>query len=160
MATKLLHSLFGVFWLIFVPTLIFVANIQIIFLLPVLFISRRLFRRAAGLVGDLLWPGLAWSFEVFNNNPIKFYGEEVRSRFSSTCSVSSSLIFLFLPFCSCILQLPYGESTLVLANHSFHCDFIVVFALAFRCRMLGMYRMVLKNAIRYIPAVGTALGGG
>lgn len=51
-------------------------------------------------------------------------------------------------------DLPLHESAIVVSNHQYTHDWLVVLSLARRKGMLGYVKFFLKQPIKYIPGVG------
>jgi len=107
---------FRIVWFWVVASLIFAANLQLLATFPMAFIAPNWYNKFARNIAQLLWPGLVWSFEILNRNKVVFYGD--------------------IP--------PENEAAIVLANHQYHCDWLIVFDLALRRRVIRGVRVVVK----------------
>jgi len=113
---------FRLAWFWIVAGLILAANMQLLMAFPLAFIVPSYFNRIARSIARLLWPGLVWSFEILNGNKVTFYGT----------------------------ALPESEHAIVIANHQYHCDWLVVFALAARLRAIAGVRVIAKVRLHYM----------
>jgi 1-acyl-sn-glycerol-3-phosphate acyltransferase len=71
-----------------------------------------------------------------------------------------SICFLFLHFLHKVFfygdEIPSTDkSALVIANHLYYCDWLVFYALAYRMQRAGWIKVIARNILRNIPALGT-----
>jgi 1-acyl-sn-glycerol-3-phosphate acyltransferase len=97
---------------------------------PLALFSIKYFRKFTDLIGTSMFPLLSWTFEVFGDNYVSFYGEEIDEK---------------------------ALRNLVLVNHQFYCDWLIGFVLGYRTNKHGYLKIVMKKSIEYIPGVGTAI---
>eukprot|EP01127_Copromyxa_protea_P009084 TRINITY_DN2112_c0_g1_i5.p1 TRINITY_DN2112_c0_g1~~TRINITY_DN2112_c0_g1_i5.p1 ORF type:complete len:339 (-),score=44.91 TRINITY_DN2112_c0_g1_i5:43-1023(-) len=130
MWAKLCCFVKGLFWLLWVTFVLFVSNVAVVIYFPSLWIYPSLFRSLSYDVGRFLWPGLLFCMGNIGGHKFILYGDKLAQ-----------------------------ENALLIANHSFWCDFISVFYVAFHYSMLGAVRGFAKESLSYVPFAGATLRG-
>eukprot|EP00999_Lentomonas_sp_LEN2_P000064 NODE_1063_length_1029_cov_13.004435_g1018_i0.p1 GENE.NODE_1063_length_1029_cov_13.004435_g1018_i0~~NODE_1063_length_1029_cov_13.004435_g1018_i0.p1 ORF type:complete len:326 (-),score=26.93 NODE_1063_length_1029_cov_13.004435_g1018_i0:3-980(-) len=77
-------------------------------------------------LGNWMWKFLVWFIEVWGRHEVRFSGDDP----------------------------PMHETVLILANHRFWLDFVVVFGLAGRKGRLGCMKIFAKDVIKWFPGYG------
>eukprot|EP01121_Diplochlamys_sp_Union-15-3_P017830 TRINITY_DN6360_c0_g3_i1.p1 TRINITY_DN6360_c0_g3~~TRINITY_DN6360_c0_g3_i1.p1 ORF type:complete len:329 (-),score=35.01 TRINITY_DN6360_c0_g3_i1:58-1044(-) len=118
-----------ILWAVWVILTIAIVNIIFLLYLPILFVSRKHYRRLAEELASLLWLGYPYSIEYFTGNKLVLTGD----------------------------KLPHDENAIVLSNHLFWTDWTIIFCLAARRGIVGSVKIIVKNIIKYIPGIGTGI---
>eukprot|EP01133_Synstelium_polycarpum_P016356 gene16356-19459_t len=100
------------------------------YMLPVILfvrpLSHKYYLYANNLIGDLWYRLIVFIFEVFNGVEIRFYGDDV----------------------------PDSEGALLMLSHPSEVDWIFTWCLGLRKKSMSNIKIMLKNEIRYLPAIG------
>jgi 1-acyl-sn-glycerol-3-phosphate acyltransferase len=96
-------SYFG--WAIWMLYSLVIANLIIVFSLPLQFISKLRYRKLCDWIGMNSWPFFIYSLEFIGRNKVTVYSTQA---------------------------IPKRENVLVLSNHCSYADWLMTFALAYR----------------------------
>eukprot|EP01100_Stratorugosa_tubuloviscum_P014464 TRINITY_DN7755_c0_g1_i1.p1 TRINITY_DN7755_c0_g1~~TRINITY_DN7755_c0_g1_i1.p1 ORF type:complete len:317 (+),score=101.59 TRINITY_DN7755_c0_g1_i1:43-993(+) len=89
-------------------------------------INRRFYSNLMSKFAFLVWAYYVWLIERVSGASVRFTGQ----------------------------QIPYGESAIVIGNHTWYLDWVILFSLAIRKGRLGYCKFFAKDMIKYIPGFG------
>jgi len=117
-------SIFGLFWLLFATLL--VTILVGTFPIITLIKGRRYWQKLALEAANWYWGLMTYSVEVLGKTEFKFSGDDI----------------------------PVRETAIIIVNHRWYLDWLMLFSFATRKGRLGCVKIFCKDSIKYIPGIG------
>ncbi|EGG18843.1 Putative acetyltransferase protein [Cavenderia fasciculata] len=124
-------------YITFIFSAIALSDVIMTMCIPVLLVSRNLFRKITNSISHYGWPLITLAFEALGRNKLVFTGEDIVLHQSHNNGSD--------------------RNALVLINHTYHCDWLLAFSLGERTGRIGNIKIAMKSVIKYIPFVGVGI---
>ncbi|GAM28970.1 hypothetical protein SAMD00019534_121460 [Acytostelium subglobosum LB1] len=127
------YALFFSTYLLFIFSAIALSDVIMTVSIPLLLLSRNLFRKITNKISNTGWPLFTLAFEVLGRNKLIFTGDDLLAAQKT------------------------DRNALVVLNHTYHCDWLLSFSLGERLGRIGNIKIAMKDVIKYIPFVGVGI---
>jgi 1-acyl-sn-glycerol-3-phosphate acyltransferase len=122
-----------------------VADVALSMLLPLRLLAPARVYHASSTIAESVWAWIQAIFVRLNGADITVERRDFAPSRRSRAASSS------------VVQLPAGESAIVIANHVSWADFYLIQEVAQQAGMLGRCRWFAKRALRWVPFLGWGL---